>query len=149
MQTWLEHCPFVILSTMGQEGIDCSARGDDAAHAFQVLDEKTIAIPDRRGNNRIDSLKNIIEEPRVGLLCLLPGVQEIIRIKGEASISIEPELLQRFTLDDIRPATVIVITIHTAFVQNARAIRHASLWSPEQYRRPENLPDANTLSRVD
>ena len=146
MQQWLQHSPFFVLASVTQTGLDCSPRGDAPGEAFCVLDENTIAIPDRRGNNRIDTLRNIIDDPRVGLVFLIPGIDEALRIKGRASISILPELLDQFALDGEQPATVILISITAAYVQNARAVRRAKLWDDEHIVDPQQIPDAAQLS---
>lgn len=141
MQQWLAASPFFILSTYSEEGLDCSPRGDPSGDAFRILDEKTLAIPDRRGNNRIDTLRNLILDPRVGLIFMVPGVEQALRIKGTATISVNKTLLSSFASEDEpAPATVVLIHLQTAYVQNARAINRAQLWDSESYRSPENLP---------
>lgn len=145
MQRWLQKSPFFILSSCASDGIDCSPRGDEPGTAFQIIDKKHLAIPDRRGNNRIDTLNNILIDPRVGLVFLMPGVYETLRVKGEASITVNPELLQRFQLKGITPATVMLVNIQSVYVQNARAIRAAELWKPSD-NAPETIPSARDLS---
>lgn len=145
MQRWLEHSPFFVLSSVASSSIDCSPRGDKPGEAFQVIDSTTIAIPDRRGNNRIDTLKNILKDSRVGLVFLIPGIEEALRIKGNACISTDPELLNRFTLDDVQPATVMLITVESAYVQNARAIRAADLWNSDSNVSSEDVPSVEEL----
>jgi PPOX class probable FMN-dependent enzyme len=145
MKNWLQHSPFFILSSVTASGIDCSPRGDRPGEAFRVLDNQTIAIPDRRGNNRIDTLKNILADPRIGLVFLIPGVAEALRIKGVASISINPELLDTFRLDGDPPATVILVSVEHAYVQNARATRAADLWNAESYLQSSQVPNATEL----
>jgi PPOX class probable FMN-dependent enzyme len=145
MKTWLEHSPFFILSSVTDSGIDCSPRGDKPGEAFRVLDDRTIAIPDRRGNNRIDTLKNILNDPRIGLVFLIPGVAEALRIKGLASISIDPALLDTFTLDGEPPATVVLVSVQHAYVQNARATRAADLWNAQTHLTPAEVPNAREL----
>ena len=145
MQKWLAHSPFFVLSSAATDSIDCSPRGDKPGEAFQVIDSNTIAIPDRRGNNRIDTLKNILRDPRVGLVFFIPGIEEALRIRGTASISINPTLLDRFTLDDARPVTVMLITVESAYVQNARAIRAADLWNSDSNVSSEDVPSVEEL----
>jgi len=129
MHRWLAASPFFIIATNADDGIDCSARGDPAGEAFRVLDDRTIAIPDRQGNNRIDTLRNLIVDPRIGITFLTPGVEEALRIKGKASISVNRELLRSLApVDGPTPATAIVISIESAHIQNARAINRAQLW---------------------
>ena len=147
MQRWLSHSVFFVLSSFSPDGIDCSPRGDRAGESFIILDESTIAIPDRRGNNRIDTLRNLITDPRVGVLFLVPGVDDAIRVKGSATISVEETLRQRFRTDmDDAPTAVILINVGTAYVQNARAIRRAGLWSVESHIDASDLPDATVLT---
>lgn len=94
-QAFVKACPFVVLASVGNEGTDCSPKGDPAGFV-QILDERTLAVPDRPGNNRIDNLRNIIADPRVSLLFLIPGIGETLRVNGHARISIDPDLLSRF-----------------------------------------------------
>ena len=145
MIRWLTFSPFFVLSSISEDGIDCSPRGDLPGDTFRVLDEHTIAIPDRRGNNRVDTLKNIITDPRVGLVFLIPGIEEALRIKGSARISIAPELLQAFALNDELPATVMLISVQSAYVQNARAIRAARLWDKTADIALQTVPTAHDL----
>ena len=102
---FIEAAPFFALATCGPEGLDCSPRGD-APGFVRVADAKTLLIPDRRGNNRIDSLRNIISDPRVALLFLIPGVGETIRVIGRASISTDPALTESFIVNGKSPGTV-------------------------------------------
>src|ERR1051326_3713997 len=104
----IEASPFMVLGTCGPEGLDVSPRGDPPGFVH-VADEKTLLIPDRRGNNRADSLRNIIRDPRVALLFLIPGVGETLRGNGRALLSTEPELLDSFAMEGNRPRCVIVI----------------------------------------
>lgn len=145
MKKWLAHSPFFVLSSITHSSIDCSPRGDKPGEAFQVIDSHTIAIPDRRGNNRIDTLKNILKDPRVGLVFLIPGIEEALRIKGSACISVNPELLDRFSLNGTPPATVMLITVESAYVQNARAIRAADLWNGDSNVSSEEVPTVEEL----
>jgi len=141
---FIEASPFVALATSGPEGLDCSPRGDAGAVLF-VEDEKTLMLPDRRGNNRIDSLRNVVRDPRVGLLFLLPGSGSTIRLNGRAQISIDPALLQRFAVDGKAPRSVMVITVEQLFFQCARAVVRADLWNPEKHLDPKSLPSAGQI----
>lgn len=122
--------PFMLLATAGSAGLDCSPRGDQRGFV-EVGDDNTLWLPDRRGNNRVDSLRNILHDPRVGLLFLIPGVHQCLRVNGRARISIEPPLLQRFTLDGVLPKSVVVVTVEQAFAQCARAVQRAGLWEAD------------------
>lgn len=123
----IEASPFAVLATSGADGLDASPRGDLPGFV-QVLDEHTLLLPERRGNNRTDSLRNIIADPRVGLLFFVPGVTETLRVNGKASISIDPALLARFTMEGKLPKCVIVIRVDTVYFQCARAIYRSKLW---------------------
>ncbi len=119
--------PFMLLATAGRDGLDCSPRGDQRGFV-EVGDDKTLWLPDRRGNNRVDSLRNILHDARVGLLFLIPGVHQCLRVNGRAHISIEPSLLQRFALDGVLPKSVVVVKVEQAFAQCTRAVQRAGLW---------------------
>jgi len=154
-RAFIEASPFVLLATSGPvTGVDCSPRGDRAGFV-QVVDERTLLIPDRRGNNRIDSLRNMVEQPAVGLLFLVPGVNESFRVNGQATISIDPTLINRFVVSDQRPKSVVVVTVQEAFMQCSRAILRADLWNPanrttrEQLSSPGTMLAAHTGGRVD
>ena len=147
MQQWLSHSPFFMMVTAAEDALDCSPRGDRPGQAFRVLDEHTIAIPDRRGNNRIETLRNLVRDPRIGLLFMIPGIESALRVKGMASISINAKLLESFLTDDEpAPATVILVNVLSAYVQNARAIRRAALWDNSTWRSNDQVPDASALS---
>jgi PPOX class probable FMN-dependent enzyme len=130
---------FVALATSGPEGLDCSPRGDGPGFV-RVIDDKTIALPDRRGNNRIDSLRNVVRDPRVALLFLIPGSGTTFRVNGRAVISADPELLESFAVNDQAPRTVLIITIEAAYFQCARAVVRSGLWNPERFVDPKSLP---------
>jgi len=136
--------PFFILATGGPGGMDASPRGD--APGFVVVeDEKTLLIPDRRGNNRVDSLRNIIANPRVALLCLVPGVGETLRVNGRAEICIDPALLERFGVEGKLPRSVLVVRVDTCFFQCARAIFRSKLWEADRHVERSCLPSLGTI----
>jgi len=143
-RTLIEASPFVVLATCGPEGLDTSPRGD-AAGFVAVEDEHTLLIPDRRGNNRVDSLRNIISNPHVALLFLIPGVGETLRVNGRAIISTEPALLERFSVSGKAPRSVIVVRVDTVFFQCSRAIFRSRLWDPEQHLDRGRLPSLGTM----
>ena len=126
-QRFIAAAPFMLLATAGNDGLDCSPRGDQPGFV-EIGDDKTLFMPDRRGNNRVDSLRNILHDPRVGLLFLIPGVHQCLRVNGRARISVAPALLQRFAIDGVLPKSVVVITVEQAFAQCARAVMRAGLW---------------------
>jgi PPOX class probable FMN-dependent enzyme len=125
----IEAAPFLVLATCGPEGLDCSPRGDPAGFV-RVLDEHTLAIPDRRGNNRIDSLRNIVRDPHVALLFLIPGVGETMRVNGRAAISTDPDLLAGSIMNGKTPNCMILVTVERAYFQCTKAIIRSKLWQP-------------------
>jgi len=140
----IEASPFVALATCGPEGLDCSPRGDRPGFV-RIVDDRTLAMPDRRGNNRIDSLRNIVRDPRVALLFLIPGSGTTFRVNGRASISADPALLASFAVGDHAPRTVIVVTVEVAYFQCARAVVRSRLWDPAQHVDPAALPTAGEM----
>lgn len=135
----IEASPFVALATVGPEGMDCSPRGD-LGGVVRVADERTILLPDWRGNNRIDSLLNIVRDPRVALMFLVPGSNTTMRVNGEAVVSVAPELLESFEMDGRHPRSVTIITIGEVYFQCARALMRSELWNPEHFERASTLP---------
>lgn len=131
--------PFVALATAGPEGLDCTPRGDLPGF-LRIHDERTLMMPDRRGNNRVDSLRNILRDPRVGLLFLIPGSGVTLRVNGRAKLAIEPDLLASFAMEGKPPRSVIVIRVEAAYFQCARAIIRSDLWNPEKHVDPASLP---------
>jgi hypothetical protein len=123
----IEAAPFVAMATSGPEGLDCSPKGDPAGFV-RILDNKTLAIPDRPGNNRIDGMRNLVRDPRVALLFLIPGVGETLRVNGRASISVDPELLHSFAIDGKLPRSVIVVSIERIYFHCSKAIVRSKLW---------------------
>ena len=131
--------PFAVLATSGPEGLDCSPRGDLPGFV-RVVDEHTLMLPDRRGNNRADSLRNIVRDPRVAVLFMIPGMGTTVRLNGRAELSTEPALLQSFVMEGKQPRCVVVISVDAVYFQCARAIVRSDLWNPEKYRDPSTLP---------
>ncbi len=140
----IEASPFMVLATSGPEGLDCSPRGDPAGFVH-VLDDKTVLIPDRRGNNRIDSLRNIVRDDRVALLFLIPGVGETLRINGRATISVAPDLIERFPFRGTLPRSVIVVRSESVYFQCPKAIVRSELWNPEKHISRKALPSTGTI----
>ncbi len=143
-QTFIEASPFVSLATVGPEGLDCSPRGDLPGFV-RVFDSKTLMIPDRKGNNRVDSVCNIVRDPRIALLFLIPGSGTTIRVNGEAHLSIEPELLASFAVKGQEPRSVIVVQIKELYFQCARAIVRSKLWDASQHVDSSCLPTAGQI----
>ncbi len=140
----IEASPFMVLATSGPDGLDASPRGDPAGFVH-VLDERTVAIPDRRGNNRADSLRNIIRDPRVALLFLIPGVGETLRINGQARISVAPDLLARFPFRGTLPRSVILVEADRVYFQCPKALIRSELWNPEKHLDRKALPSTGTI----
>ena len=140
----LEASPFVVLATTGPGGLDASPRGD-LAPVLVVQDERTLLLPDRRGNHRLDSLRNLVADPRVALLCLVPGTFETLRINGRAQVSADPTLCQRLAIEGKPPATVVVITIDVVYFQCARALARSQLWNPASWPARDTLPSAGQM----
>lgn len=138
-RTMIERSPFVALATVGPEGLDCSPRGDRGA-VVRIEDDRTITLPDWRGNNRIDSLLNIVRDPRVALMFLIPGSNSVMRINGRAVVSVAPGLLESFEMDGRHPRSVVVVTIDEAYFQCARAVMRAELWNVERQVAANDLP---------
>ncbi|WP_108460842.1 pyridoxamine 5'-phosphate oxidase family protein [Devosia naphthalenivorans] len=136
---FVEASPFAALATIGPDGIDCSPRGDEAGFV-RIHDDSTLMMPDRRGNNRIDSLRNIVRDPRCAFLFLLPGSGTTFRANGRAHLSIEPALLESFAVEGKPPRSVIVMKIDELYFQCARAIIRSDLWNPERHIDPATLP---------
>lgn len=136
----IEASPFLTLATVGPEGLDCSPRGDRPGQLVRIADDTTLMLPDRRGNNRVDSLRNIVRDPRVALLFLIPGSGTTLRLNGRAAISVAPDLLASFAVGEAAPRSVIVITIEEVYFQCARAIVRSALWDSARHIDPRSLP---------
>jgi len=136
--------PFVALATVGPEGIDCTPRGDQPGFV-RIEDPRTLIMPDRRGNNRCDSLRNIVRDPRAAFLFLVPGSGTCLRANGRARISVEPALLDSFVVDGKAPRTAIVLRVEDVYFQCARAIVRSHLWDPERHVDPASLPSPGTI----
>lgn len=135
----IEASPFLALATVGPEGLDCSPRGD-ADCVVRIKDERTLLLPDWRGNNRIDSLINIVRDPRVALMFMVPGSNNVIRVNGTAEVSVDEVLLNSFEMDGKHPRSVVVVTIGEVYFQCARAVMRADLWNPARAVAPQSLP---------
>src|ERR1700758_1656721 len=135
----IEKSPFAALATSGPEGLDCSPRGDLPGFV-RIHDDKTLMMPDRRGNNRIDSLRNIVRDPRIALLFLIPGSGNTLRVNGRAHISTDQDLRASFAVNEKAPRSVIVMTVDEMYFQCARAIVRSDLWNPDKRVDPKSLP---------
>lgn len=140
----VEASPFVAVATAGPEGLDCSPKGD-APGFVRVLDDRTLALPDRPGNNRIDGFTNIMRDPRVALLFLIPGMGETLRVNGRASITTDPELMQSFAVNGKLPRCVTIVHIERVYFHCSKAIVRSRLWDEQARTDRANLPSAGTL----
>ena len=143
-RAFIDAAPFAVLATSGPEGLDCSPRGDVAGFV-RVHDGRTLMLPDRRGNNRVDSLRNILRDPRAALLFLIPGVGNTLRVNGRAHVTVDAELLASFAVDGKAPRSVIVFAVETVYFQCARAIVRSELWNPARHVDPKSLPTAGQI----
>ncbi|WP_296422573.1 MSMEG_1061 family FMN-dependent PPOX-type flavoprotein [Yoonia sp.] len=125
---WIMRSRFCVVSTVGADGTDGSPRGDDGP-VVQALDAKTLLLPDWRGNNRIDTLRNIVTDGRISLMFLVPGSNNVVRVNGVAVVSVAPDLLARFDQNGHQPRSVVVITIAEVYSQCARALLRARTWA--------------------
>lgn len=138
----VEAAPFLALATAGPEGLDCTPRGDRPGQLVRVLDETTLALPDRRGNDRIDSLRNIVRDPRVALMFLVPGSGNALRLNGTARLTDDAALRESFSMEGKAPRTVAIIHVEVVYFQCARATLRARLWEPHA------APDLPTPGRI-
>lgn len=143
-RSFIERSPFMTLATSGPEGLDCSPRGDVPGFV-RVHDRKTLMMPDRRGNNRVDSLRNIVCDPRVGMLFMVPGVGNTLRVNGRAHLTTDIDLLQSFAINGQAPRSVVVVTVEAVYFQCARAIVRSDLWNPKKHVDPKTLPSAGEI----
>ena len=136
--------PFAALATCGPEGLDCSPRGDLPGFV-RVHDERTLLMPDRRGNNRADSLRNIVRDPRVALLFLIPGVGTTLRVNGRAHLTTDADVLASFAVEGKAPRTVVVVAVDAVYFQCARAVVRSELWNPARHVDPASLPSPGQI----
>lgn len=143
-RAYIAASPFVTIATAGPDGLDCSPRGDKAGFV-RIHDERTLLLPDRRGNNRVDTLRNILRDPRVGLLFVIPGSGNTLRVNGRAHLDTDPALLDSFIMEGKAPCSVMVIAVDSVYFQCARAIARADLWNPALHVDPKTLPSAGQI----
>ncbi|MFT7687415.1 MAG: PPOX class probable FMN-dependent enzyme [Candidatus Azotimanducaceae bacterium] len=146
-QAFIERSPFLILSTIGEKGLDCSPRGDPPGFV-RVVNEKCIQLPDRRGNNRLDSLRNIILNPSVGIIFLIPGIGETIRLSGQAMIKSDEDLCQSFMQNGKAASSVLSIQVEKVYFQCQKALARSLLWSAESSASKQELPSAGEMAKV-
>ena len=139
-QAFIARAPFLCMGTQGAEGrADVSPRGDPAGFV-KILDDRTLAIPDRPGNNRLDSLVNIIANPSVGLLFIIPGYDDTLRVNGQASVVTDPALLESMRVNDRLPRVAIVVRVTEVFLHCAKAFRRSRLWDPGHFQDRAEMP---------
>ena len=143
-RAYVEASPFVLVATSGPGGLDCSPRGDPPGFV-RVVDERTLMMPDRRGNNRLDTLRNIVVDPRIGLLFLVPGIGVTLRVNGTAELSTDTALRESFAINGKLPTTVIVVTTTAVYTQCPKALIRSSLWDVSCHRDATELPTVGEI----
>ena len=143
-RTFIDKAPFVVMATVGPEGLDCSPRGDPAGFV-EVADPRTVLIPDRRGNNRVDALRNLVRDPRISLLFMIPGIGNTLRINGRAEIRDDAELLARFAMNGKLPRTVLRVTTDSVYFQCPKALVRSRLWSQDAHVPRSALPSTGEI----
>ncbi len=139
-QDFIRRAPFLCIGTQNRDGkADVSPRGDPAGFV-RVLDDRTLAIPDRPGNNRLDSLSNILANPNVGLLFIIPGFDDTLRVNGKASLSTDPQVLQGMAVNDRLPTLAIIVKVDEVFLHCAKAFRRSRLWDPASFQNRKDMP---------
>jgi len=146
-RSFIEASPFVVLATSGPGGLDCTPRGDPAGFV-RVVYNRTVMLPDRRGNNRIDTLRNLVNDPRIALLFLIPGEGRTLRINGRAAINIDPELCASFIMEGKVPRSVIVVTAESVYTQCPKALVRSRLWDPSLHVDKSSLPSSGTMMKA-
>ena len=145
-RAFVEASPFVVVATSGPDGLDCTPRGDPAGFV-RVVDRQTVMMPDRRGNNRLDTLRNLVRDPRIALLFLIPGEGRTLRINGRAVIDTDPELCASFTMEGKVPRSVIVVTAERVYTQCPKALIRSKLWNPAAHADP-GLPSTGAMMQA-
>ncbi len=140
----IEAAPFVIIATSGADGLDCSPKGD-APGFVRIVDDRTVMIPDRPGNNRLDGFKNLMSDPRVALLFLIPGVGETLRINGRAEVSVDPALRESFAVNGKPARGVLIVQIEKIFFHCTKAVVRGKLWDPKTQIPRAALPSTGTI----
>ena len=143
-RAYIEASPFVVVATSGPGGLDCSPRGDPPGF-IRVVDERTMLMPDRRGNNRLDTLRNLVGDPRIGLLFLVPGIGVTLRVNGTAEITTDDVLRESFAMGGKSPTTVIVVTTTSVYTQCPKALIRSHLWDPARHREQSELPSVGEI----
>lgn len=141
---FVRRSPFCMLATVGPEGVDVSPRGDPPGFV-RIADERTVLLPDRRGNNRVDSLRNIVRDPRVSLIFMIPGIGETLRINGRAELLTDRDLLESFAHDGKLPRSIVRVTAETVYFQCQKALARSRLWDPAAQAKRSEVPTAGQM----
>jgi PPOX class probable FMN-dependent enzyme len=143
-RSFIEISPFVVVATLGPEGTDCTPRGDDPGFV-RIVDKHTLMLPDRRGNNRIDTLRNVVRDPRILLLFLIPGIGRTLRVNGRAAIRVDAEICASFSVEGKPPRSVLEVTVERVYQQCPRALVRSRLWDPSRHVHENALPSTGTI----
>ena len=146
-RAFIDAAPFVVVATSGPEGLDCTPRGDPAGFV-RVVDKQTVMMPDRRGNNRLDTLRNLVRDPRIALLFLIPGEGRTLRINGRAVINTDPALCESFTMEGKAPRSVIVVTAERVYFQCPKALVRSHLWDASRHVTQSALPSSGEIIKA-
>lgn len=141
---FVRRSPFCMLATVGPEGVDVSPRGDPPGFV-RIADERTVLLPDRRGNNRVDSLRNIVRDPRVSLIFMIPGIGETLRINGRAELLTDRDLLESFAHDGKLPRSIVRVAAETVYFQCQKALARSRLWDPAAKAKRSEVPSAGQM----
>ena len=143
-RAFIEQTPFAVIASVGPRGVDISPRGD-APGFVRVADERTLLLPDRRGNNRLDTLTNIVEDGRLSVFFMIPGIGETLRVVGRGRIVTDRELLNEFTVAGKQPRSVLIIDVDRAYYQCQKAIARSGLWQPESHAARGDVPTGGQM----
>lgn len=143
-RAFIEKAPFVVIATSGSGGLDCSPRGDPPGFV-RVVDSHTVLIPDRRGNNRLDTLRNIVEDGRISLLFLIPGIGETMRINGRAHLTTDKAICDSFAIQGKSPNSVIVTKVESIYFQCQKALARSRLWQADAQIERTELPSTGEM----
>ena len=146
-QAYVIASPFVLVATSGPGGLDCSPRGDPPGFV-RIVDDRTLMMPDRRGNNRLDTLRNIVEDGRIGLLFLVPGIGVTLRVNGRAELTTDDDLRASFEMDGKLPNTVIVVHVESVYTQCPKALIRSHLWDPSRHLDQSELPTVGAIMEL-
>lgn len=144
-RAYIEAAPLMVIASVGEQGSDCSPRGDPSGNFVRVIDPKTLLIPDRPGNNRIDTLRNIVQDPRVALLFLLPGIGITMRVNGRAALTTDETLCASMAMNGKPPKLLIRVTADQVYFQCPKSIIRGKIWDPNNHIDPKTLPTAGTM----